>query len=78
LKTCDAVGDDEGIAPVPSPHSHLYVVIEPVGACEPAPLTTSETPCWPAYGPPALALGPTENGADSVSPNRLYALTTSV
>jgi len=75
---CEAVGDDELVTLLPSPHCHVYLMIDPVGACDPPPFTTSEIPCWPAYGPPALARGPTDNEADLASPHRLYALTTSV
>src|SRR5439155_9194522 len=72
---CDAVADPDPESAVPSPQFQLYVVIVPMLSVEPAALTASVVPACPAYGPPALAVGPTTKGIDVVSPSALYALT---
>ena len=65
---CDAVGDAAEVSAVPSPQLHVYVVIVPTLSVELAPLTVTCVPACAEYGPPELAVGPTINGADAVSP----------
>jgi len=50
----------------------------PSGLLEFDPLTPSAEPAVPVYGPPALAVGAVVIVADGVSPDALYALTTTV
>src|SRR5262249_37742728 len=72
---CDACGDDP-LELVPSPQFHAYVTMVPAESLEPLPLTTTAVPVCPVYGPPAFADGCRTSAADGVSPNPLYALTT--
>jgi len=44
---CIAVADDAAVVLVPSPKSHAYVVIVPVGSCEPLPSTLIGVPAVP-------------------------------
>jgi hypothetical protein len=67
---CVAVADDTVVL-VPSPQFHAYVMIVPVGSCEPLPLTLTAVPAVPLYGPPAFATGAIVNSDDHVSPNEL-------
>jgi hypothetical protein len=69
-KTWEAVGDEEMVSEVPSPHCHVYVTAQPFGDVEPEPSTVISVPGSLAYGPLRLARGPTRNGADAISPNR--------
>jgi hypothetical protein len=48
LKTCEAVGDEEIVSGVPSPHCHVYETIQPFGDEEPAPSTSIGIPTRPA------------------------------
>jgi hypothetical protein len=78
LYVCVAVGDELLAVDAPSPHVHAHPTIVPAGWLDPLPLTVSDAPAIAVYGPPGFAIGATVIGADAVSPDALYALTTIV
>src|SRR5262245_57008533 len=42
---------------ISSPHSHWYEAIDPSASDDALPLTATDTPIAPEYGPPGLAIG---------------------